>query len=524
MDTNIAKQWGNGSWASLLFVLMLTACGGGNLTQTTATPAPAANPAITSAGTDFYLTLPDHLCVSSPAVCFFTPVSDKLIVAAATATTGTVTFNGVSTPFSVAASGETVITLDPAVVLTTNDIVAPKAIHVTSQAPVSVYVVSENATSADGYLGLPTPGLGTNYYVMSYASSGYTGSEFALAATQANTTVTITPAVAAAGHPAGVSYTVALNAGDTYQLQNTGYADMTGSHVTSDKPIAVFGGHRCTDVPSGVGYCDYLVEELTDVSLWGKTFHTVPFSGRARYTVRIMASQNGTTVASIPAGLVTGTLNAGQYVELTLSGNAEFTASAPVQVAQYIRGYADDAAGKGDPSMVMVTPAEMSLNSATFGIHGLAGTTGSYINIVTPTSALANLKLDNTVVNGALFTPIGGASTYSVATLPVAPGAHTLSGSSPFSALAYDFGIPFNAVSYAYPLASMLSVATAAPASGVAPATGCVRQPAEPGKDGKDGKGDTNASQQGEAEQSASGDRHDEGQVCPEHPEEPGRQ
>ncbi|MBI3479376.1 MAG: IgGFc-binding protein [Nitrosomonadales bacterium] len=446
--------------ALLLTSFVLTACGGGAATQKSMTQkaAPAPAPVITSIGTDFYLTLPDHLCTSAPAKCNNAPVNNRLIVAGATATTGNVTFNGVTTPFSVTAGGEAVLALDPAVVLTANEMVEAKAIHVTALSPVSVHVVSENPTSADGYLALPTPGLGTKYYVMSYASIRYTGSEFAVAATQNSTTVSITPTAAGATKPVGTTFTVLLNAGETYQFANPANADMTGTLVAADKPVAVVSGHRCTDIPSGVGYCDYIVEQLPDVSVWGKTFHTSPFSGRARYTVRVMASVNGTTLTTIPAGLIPGTLNAGQFVDVDLTGAGEFVSNNPVLMAQFMRGYADDLAGKGDPSMVLVTPAEMGMTDATFGVHGLAGTSGTFMNVVTETAALATLKLDNVVVNTALFTPIGGASIYSVGTIPVAAGAHSLLGTVPYSALVYDYGIPLNAVSYAYPVATKLSI------------------------------------------------------------------
>lgn len=454
----------------LLTSLFLTACGGGGETACVPAPAPATTPAptpapvITSMGTDFFLTLPDHLCVSNPAICKNTPVTNKLIVAASMATTGEVTFNGVITPFSVSAGGQVVITLDPAVVLTTNEVVEAKAIHVTALSPISVHVVSESSYSADGYLALPTAGLGTSYYVMSHASTRYPGSEFAVVATQNNTAVSITPSAAGATKPAGVAFTVMLNSGETYQLANPAYADMTGTLVTADKPVAVFSGHRFADVPSGIGYGDYMVEQLPDVSIWGKTHHTALFSGRARYTVRVLASQNGTTITTIPAGMI-GTMNAGQFVDVDLAGAGEFVSNNPVLVAQFMRGSADDAAGKGDPSMVMVTPAELAMTDSTFGVHGLAGTTGALMNVVTETAALATLKLDNAAVNPALFTPIGGASIYSAGTLPVAPGAHTLLGSVPYSAIVYDYGIASNAVSYAYPVASKLSLAaSAAPA------------------------------------------------------------
>lgn len=456
--------------AVLTLILSITGCGGADKTQTTAAPATSAV-AVTSAGTDFYLTLPDHLCVSEPALCNNLPVSNKLLIAAATATSGEIVFNNVRTPFTVAAGGQTVITLDPAVVLTANERIEARAIHLTALSPVSVHVMSENATSADGYLALPTPGLGTKYYVMSRASSRYTGSEFAIAATQDSTAVTITPTAAGASKPAGVAFIVVLNSGETYQFANPANADMTGTLISADKAIAVFSGHRCADVTSGVGYCDYLVEQLPDVSLWGKTFHTAKFSERTRYSLRVIASQNNTTFTTVPTGLI-GTLNAGQYVDLDMSGTAELVANNPVLLAQFIRGYSDDLAAKGDPSMVLVTPAEMGMTDATFAVYGLAGTTGAYLNIVAETPALASLTLDNVAVNQALFTPIGGSSIYSLGTIPVVAGVHTLQGSGPHNALVYDYGIKWNAVSYAYPAARKLSPAAAA-SSPALPGNGC---------------------------------------------------
>jgi hypothetical protein len=122
--------------------------------------------------------------------------------------------------------------------------------------------------------------------------------------------------------------------------------------------------------------------------------------------------------------------------------------------------------------MVLVTPAEMGMTDATFGVHGLAGTTGAYMNVVTETAGLATLKLDNVAVSSALFTPIGGTSIYSVGTIPVAAGAHSLLGTVPYSALVYDYGVSWDAVSYAYPVATKLSLPAAAPAS-TSSAAGC---------------------------------------------------
>ncbi|MFZ5522644.1 MAG: IgGFc-binding protein [Pseudomonadota bacterium] len=472
--------------ALLLVSLLLTACGGGAKTTCTSAPAPAPAPVpvVTSSGTDFFLTLPNHLCASSPSSCNIqnTSVSNKLIVTAATATTGEATFYGVVTPFSVPAGGEVVITLNPVfdsimnkwvdAVLTNNEVVEAKGIHVTALSPVSVHVVSETPYTADGYLALPTAGLGTSYYVMSYASTGQIGSEFAVVATQDNTSVTITPKAAGSTNPANVPFTVVLNIGQTYQFENPAYDDVTGTLVTADKPIAVFSGHRFANLPSSFGYGDYLVEQLPDVSIWGKTHHTSLFNGRSSYTVRVLASQNNTTFTStIPAGnaAAIGTLNAGEFRDVVMSGVGEFISDKPVLVAQFMHGFAEDNT-KGDPSMVIVTPAEQGMIDSTFGVHGLAGTTGAFMNVVTKTAELANLKLDNVAVDLALtpFTKVGGTIDYSTGMIPVTPGAHTLQGSGPYSALVYDYGIGGNAVSYAYPVGANLSAPvtqTATPAN-----------------------------------------------------------
>lgn len=467
--------------ALLLASLFLTACGGGGSSKVTSCipapiPDPLPIPVVTSIGTDFYLTLPDHLCVSVPSSCPGTTVNNKLIVTAATATSVDVAFNNLVKTYQVTANGEVVISLNTdflaSPVLINNEMIEAKGIHVTALSPISVHVVSESAYSADGYLALPTAGLGTSYYVMSYASASQPGSEFAVVATQNNTSVTITPKAAGVTKPANVAFTILLNSGETYLFENPAYADMTGTIVTADKPIAVISGHRFGNVPSGTNYGDYLVEQLPDVSIWGKIHHTSLFSGRSSYTVRVMAFQDNTTfTTTIPAGnaAAIGTLNAGEFRDVVMSGVGEFISDKPVLVAQYIRGYADENyfAKKGDPSMVIVTPAEQGMTDSTFGVHSLAGNTGTYMNIVTESSAITKLMLDNVAVNPALFTPVGGTSIYSTGTIPVTAGAHNLLGSVPYSALIYDFGVAGNAVSYAYPVAAKLSVsapATATPA------------------------------------------------------------
>ena len=436
------------------------AVGGANVTDVS-----VACVTITSQGTDFYLTFPDNLCVSSPVTCNdpdtgeSDPVTIKLIAAAVTATSVDVTFNGATTTFSVPAGGQTAIPLDPGVVvLTANDAVEAKGIHVRALAPISLHAISESRGSADGYLALPTSSLGTQYLIMSRADPALPGSEFAIVATQNDTMVTIVPKADGETRPANVPFDVLLNAGDTYQLKNPALGDMAGSTVTATKPIAVFGGHLCALIPSPLRACDYLVEQIPDLTRLGKRFRTVLFSGRTRYSVRIIGTVDNTAITCNPA-VCPATVSSGQIVDLVLTGSQEIVSAQPLLVAQFMHGAEDEVPGlrKGDPSMVMVTPEEQALTEMTFAVHGLVNTIGAFINVVTPTAALGSLTLDGVAVDPGLFSAFGALG-FSGGTIPAAPGAHALRGTAPFTALVYDLGDPLQAVSYAYPAATGLSV------------------------------------------------------------------
>ena len=48
-------------------------------------------------------------------------------------------------------------------------------------------------------------------------------------------------------------------------------ADLTGTIITSDKPIGVFGGHEAA--VSGTQCCaDHIEQQLFPVATWGKTY------------------------------------------------------------------------------------------------------------------------------------------------------------------------------------------------------------------------------------------------------------
>jgi hypothetical protein len=158
-----------------------------------------------------------------------------------------------------------------------------KGVHVSANAEVTVgglnldTPTTRQPATTDAFPALPTSMLGTDYVNLTFRNtftglSTLVGSGFAFVATQPDTHVTIVPSTTVFTRPAGVPYSLTLQRGQTHHLatiaQNT---DLTGSTIVADKPIAVFGVHKCTDVPrSLVGACDILVEQLPPTTRRGR--------------------------------------------------------------------------------------------------------------------------------------------------------------------------------------------------------------------------------------------------------------
>jgi hypothetical protein len=401
-----------------------------------------ANAAPDSKGTDFWLTFPGNLIQQQLT----------LFIAGDIATTGTVTGPGMApTNFSVTPGVVSVVNIPPSAQLATSDTVEHKGIHVTAQAEVTVYGLNRATFTTDAYLGLPTDILGTEYIVLGYSGSS---PEFAIVATVDTTTVTITPSATAGSRPAGVPFDINLNQGQTYQLR--GSADLSGSLVTSDKPIAVFGGTACANIPPGIAFCDHVVEQLPPTETWGKSFVTIPLATRDNGdTFRFLASTNGTTI-SVNGTVVTPVpLNRGQFHERIINSSAVITSDQPILVAQYSNSCQFDSPcgpADGDPFMMLIPPFEQFLGQYTVSTPDEAGDTtpqfpANFVNVVAPSAAVGAITLDGTAIPPASFTAIGS-SGFSGAQVPLSQGSHSLSGPLPFGAFIYGFG-SFD--SYGYP-------------------------------------------------------------------------
>ena len=393
-------------------------------------------------GQEFWLTFPGNypdpvnplqlsLClVGAPNTTGFVEIAEPFFSAAFTIPPG-----GMST---------TVVLPATAQLGAANDVVLKNGIHVTANGPVAVYGLSRLAYSTDGYLGLPTGTLGTDYIVMTYGNlhtgvPELNGTQFALVACADDTKVTITVPVDTGERRAGVPYTITLHSGQTYQLRNTndGPVDLSGTIIQADKAVAVFGSHACANIPSkDQWFCNYLVEQLLPTSRGGTSFVTVPLATRTGGdTFRMLALNDGTQVSV--NGVALAPLSRGKFHERKLAAPAHITADAPIFVTQYSQSSDLDGVKNSDPFMVTV-PHTGQFSAVNMVCVPTNSFPKNFLNVVVPTAAAGSVKVDG-VIPPEVFSVIAG-SGYSGAQIAVSRGPHSVTASAPLGVIVYGYG------------------------------------------------------------------------------------
>jgi len=353
--------------------------------------------------------------------------------------------------------------------------------HIKAKNEVTVYGLSKALKSSDAFLAFPTDVLGTNYYVMSYnsnnnSSQGDTPSQVAITATEDSTSITITLPKSVAGTwlSVGKVKKIMLNKQESYLIQANPNSndDLTGTHITSTKPIAVFGSQQRASIPytNSLAARDFIIEEMPPVSKWGFDAYLVPLpepkggTGNRNYydLYRILASENGTVITQ--NGNIIKTLNAGEFYEGNLIQAASISATAPILVALFKKSTSrtggNTTSFDSDPFMMLVPPAEQFLKSyrwinsqATQSTYNIFGNkTGEYpiydqqfVIVVAPKSSIGSIKIDGKTLNRSLK-PIPN-SNYSYDTILVGDGVHTISADSGIGIYVFGYG---NADSYGY--------------------------------------------------------------------------
>ena len=316
---------------------------------------------------------------------------------------------------------------------------------------VVVFGHHEEVASNDGYLALPVISLPIGRLYEYIAASIFGNSDNVsdsdsvalIIGTENDTEIILEPSVLIR-HPAATSgqfipsapvefRTVTIQRFQTFYLQFRG-GDISGTRIIANKPISVFSGHECANVPLASEPCDILIEQLPPIDTWGTEVVTVPLRTRSGDVLKVFASQASTAVniayTNITNGTVTSfsfTLHRNRFRELrdtsvvptgAISDFALIQSNNPIAVFQFSRSYTTDNNVISDSFMLSVPPCEQYRNmyavaTAPFDPSIADTVTGrvayvNYTNIAVPAEYFnaSLITVNNKPINESEFRPI----------------------------------------------------------------------------------------------------------------------
>ncbi|XP_053372629.1 uncharacterized protein LOC123560550 [Mercenaria mercenaria] len=235
-----------------------------------------------------------------------------------------------------------------------------KGIEINSDSNISVAVLPAYSYYTEGFLLLPTSALSTRYVAASYHPYGSYNSEVLVAGVDINTDVCINYTTN------GISYntkTVRLQKYETYQL-SANY-DLSGTVISSNKPVAVFSGSAYSQIPVGVGGSEYIVEQMIPTKYWTNMYIAPPIYPHNYFIVRIFADDNNTEMHYYNStNHFTAYMNRGSKLEILFGSDpAVLISNKPVSVVQYCT---DNENMYGNPFMTTVQGISQYVDSYKF--------------------------------------------------------------------------------------------------------------------------------------------------------------
>ena len=253
------------------------------------------------------------------------------------------------------------------------------------------------------------------------------------------------------------SYT--LNSFDYLSIEAK--VDLTGNEIHTSKPVSVFSGHMCANIPIGVRACDHVVEQIPPVSRWGKQFIVTTFERRVKGdSIKMVASQDDTGITVTCLNDIAPVLSGNKNLSFQLPQNETcvINSSHPILAVQFSIGGGLSFSDLGDPSMTIIPHLDTYFTSgkARF-ISPIINTTLSDpymhfvniyvyyppgVNITTPTIdgvSLPNNKNFQQIIIGQPFLPEGVNGTFHIFKGTVAGGVHVIETNGHVAAIVYGY-------------------------------------------------------------------------------------
>jgi len=291
--------------------------------------------------------------------------------------------------------------------------VIEKGLYISSKDPVKIYVLNSKSATSEGYMAVPVRKWGTEYIHNSFYDFKEQpdprdwGGGFVVLASEDETEVKINLVDGVNkskgfgqtinGRQHGDSIIVTLNRGEVYTVQGDGRTrgvfDLSGSQISSDKPIGLISYHNRTMIPTSAVFNgrDHLSEMMPPVSSWGTEYHSVELDRQKNKGdfYRIVAGEDNVTFNVTWYDKYTKS-SLGHFGPITLKkkgdwfeynnygvraphaeesirGVAHFRSGKPMMVVQYsYSAEYDGADGNWDPFMSVLPSVDQYTNDCIF--------------------------------------------------------------------------------------------------------------------------------------------------------------
>ena len=269
-----------------------------------------------------------------------------------------------------------------------------KGILVEADGNINLYEMSFYSLSADAYLALPCSKMAVDeyeYYGISYHTiNSYFPSVILLVACENETVVKFNSSI------------ITLNSMETYQIESDN--DLTGTRITSSKPLSVFSGSDCANVPQNIRACNHLIEQVPPTVTWGSKFLVASLEGRSSgERIRVLSTRaarvavNCNTVVSVSEFQLQSGGSFREF-EIPINSFCSIESTSPVLVAQYAYGGNSD--GVGDPFMMIIPPIEQFTNN--YFVEAFPLFVSNYVTVYVSSEFFqtAQILLDDSIVTG----------------------------------------------------------------------------------------------------------------------------
>lgn len=275
--------------------------------------------------------------------------------------------------------------------------------------------------------------------------------EINIVATLPGTVVWITPRCNVVGHVANVTYSIAMNTGDVYTIENvtintntaTPGQNLGGTIVVSNNPIAVTVADDSVRTPGGTCY-DLIGDQIVPVDVVGDSYiankgFMFPASVESIFVV---ATDNFTQITINDGVASTYTLNKGDTKQYPIVNPLTYVqATKPVYLWQ--------TTGYGCESGAAILPPLECAGSDTV-VFSRNNTQPFLLNVLCKNGSQGSFAIDGntTLLTAGMFTPVPGTAgawlgAQTPTTMPLSVAAHTITNSTDVFALGVINGNQF---------------------------------------------------------------------------------